>query len=288
MSEIIVYLDEYKYDGDGKYDIMYLDFRTPSDFEKYLNEVGIKERTRGSYLEIKGYQSPRRLMQGCYYALNVDMLKKLTPTAHPESLLLFQTYDFSNYEDQNDDNYRLLQSHEPLDAEELKVSYHNPIDGLDELKYKFEVSLFRVNDVSQANWNELLENDDVKVVYDLGAPINASATEVRRYIDLYSPHYSESHPCLVLSHWDKDHYHCLIGMTDKEINNFSKFICADKIPTTTAGNLFRRIEGILGKNRIFCIVPPVKKHGRSNSVMTEKYSNDALAIYVGLNSNPSS
>ena len=44
-AEIIVYLDDYKYSGDGNYDIMYLDFRTTSDFEKYVDGVGIKEPT---------------------------------------------------------------------------------------------------------------------------------------------------------------------------------------------------------------------------------------------------
>jgi hypothetical protein len=38
-DEIIVYLDDYKYDGDGNYDILYLDFRTSSDFESKRPKV---------------------------------------------------------------------------------------------------------------------------------------------------------------------------------------------------------------------------------------------------------
>lgn len=282
-AEIIVYLDDYKYSGDGNYDIMYLDFRTASDFERYVREVGIKEPTRGSFLEIMGYRSPRRLMQGCYYALNVDMLKQLAPQAHPESLLISQTYDFDNYHGRNDDDFRLLQAHGLLDATELKVSYHNQIADIDELKYDYDNS-FRVNDVSQANWNEIIHGEDVKLVYDLGAPINASKAEVRLYIDKYAARYSESHPCLVLSHWDKDHYHCLLEMTDTEINNFSKFICVDKIQTATARKVFSRIEGIMGKARVFCIAPPAKKAGRSNYIMKEKFENNTVSVYVGINS----
>lgn len=282
-KEIIVYLDEYKYSGDGNYDIMYLDFRTAFDFERYLSAVGIKERTRGSFLEIKGYRSPKRLMQGCYYALNVEMLKELTPEPHLESLILSQTYSFDNYQGSNDKETMLLLAHEALDPLELKVSYHNQISDINELCYEFDLS-FRVNDVSQANWNELLQNDEVKVVYDIGAPINASIKDVRSLIDKYAPLYSESHPCLVLSHWDKDHYHCLLGMTDAEINNFSKFICVDKMQTTMAANLYNRLESVLGKNRIFCIAPPAKSPGRSNMQMKEKFSNDTVSLYVGVNS----
>ena len=282
-AEIIVYLDDYKYSGDGKYDIMYLDFRTTSDFEKYVHGVGIKESTRGSYLEIMGYRSPRRLMQGCYYALNIDMLKQLAPQAHPESLLISQTYDFYNYHGRNDDDFRLLQAHGLLEATELKVSYHNQITDIDELKYDWNNS-FRVNDVSQANWNEIIHDEEVKLVYDLGAPVNASKAEVRFFIDKYAARYSESHPCLVLSHWDKDHYHCLLEMTDAEIKNFSKFICVDKIQTATARKVFYRIEGIMGKARIFCIAPPAKKAGRSKYIMKEKFVNNTVSVYVGLNS----
>lgn len=282
-KEIIVYLDEYKYSGDGNYDIMYLDFRTISDYERYLRAVGIKERTRGSFLEIKGYHSPKRLMQGCYYSLNVDMLKQLTPKPHLESLILSQTYSFDNYQEHNDKDTVLLQSHKPLDPMELRVTYHNQINDINELKYNFDLS-FRVNNVSQANWNELLQEEHVKVVYDVGAPIYASTADVRSYIDTYASRYSETHPCLVLSHWDKDHYHCLLGMTDAEINNFSKFICVDKMQTKMSIELFKRIENILGKNRIYCIVPPAKRPGRSSHQMIHKYINDALCLYVGVNS----
>lgn len=282
-KEIIVYLDEYKYSGDGNYDIMYLDFRTASDYEKYLRALGIKERTRGSFLEIKGYRSPKRLMQGCYYALNVDMLKQLTPEPHPESLILSQTYSLANYQVRNDGNAVLLQSHEPLDPMDLRVSYNNQISDINELQYNFDLS-FRVNNVSQANWNELLQEEHVKVVYDVGAPIYASAEEVRSYIDTYASLYSETHPCLILSHWDKDHYHCLLGMTDAEINNFSKFICVDKMQTNMSIELFKRIESILGKNRLYCIVPPAKRPERSNHKMINIFENGTLGLYVGVNS----
>ena len=62
-QEIIVYLDDYKYSGDGNYDTMYLDFRTKKDFAAYVRELGMKEPTRGSYLQIEGYRSPKRLSQ---------------------------------------------------------------------------------------------------------------------------------------------------------------------------------------------------------------------------------
>lgn len=40
QKEIIVYLDDYKYSGDGNYDTMYLDFRTADDFRDYWKALG--------------------------------------------------------------------------------------------------------------------------------------------------------------------------------------------------------------------------------------------------------
>lgn len=75
-KEIIVYLDDYKYSGDGNYDTMYLDFRTEDDYTRYMRELGLKEPTVGSYLQIDGYRSPKRLMRGAYYSLNMGMIKR--------------------------------------------------------------------------------------------------------------------------------------------------------------------------------------------------------------------
>lgn len=279
-DEIIVYLDDYKYDGDGNYDILYLDFRTSSDFEKYLNAVGIKERTSGSYLEILGYRSPKRLKRGAYYTLNVDMLKQLKPEPHNNSLILSQTYNFGQYEGENDINYRLLQNHSQLDPTEFSATFHNPLEGFEELGRYVNIE-FRVNNVSQANWNEILEDGVVKYVYDIGAPIYASVSEVQRYIDAYATTYAETKPVLVLSHWDKDHYHCLLKMTDAEINNFSKFVCVDNKKSNMSKNLYDRIERILGRGRVFNIAMPARMPNTNFPQMREKYSDEVIALYVG-------
>ena len=279
-DEIIVYLDDYKYGGDGKYDTLYLDFRTSSDFEKFLIAVNIKERTLGSYLEIHDYQSPKRLVRGAYYALNVHMLKELKPEPHYESLLLSQTYYFSQYSGRNDVGFRLLQKHAPLDVTDLSAPFHNPFEGFEKLGRDENIE-FRVNNVSQANWNEVLENSVVKYVYDIGAPINASVAEVQRYIDNYATTYAEARPILVLSHWDKDHYHCLLKMRDAEINNFSKFVCVDNKKSNMAKSLYDRIERILGRDRVFNITIPVRTPNTNYPQMQHIFSDDVIALYVG-------
>lgn len=111
-----------------------------------------------------------------------------------------------------------------------------------------------IRKVGQANWNEINFDDKVKIVYDAGAPFNASRADVAAIIGNRSSLYSTTKPILILSHWDKDHYHSLIGMTDSELkNNFSAFICRDYVPNKTSRILFDRIRNAVGPLNTFCI-----------------------------------
>ncbi|GHT24030.1 hypothetical protein AGMMS4957_16410 [Bacteroidia bacterium] len=94
---------------------------------------------------------------------------------------------------------------------------------------------------------------------DAGAPMNAPRNEVIRIIGNRNILYNESKPILVLSHWDKDHYHSLIGMTDVELqNNFSAFVCRDHIPNLTSRSLFNRLKAAVGTLNTFAIKADIR------------------------------
>ena len=280
-QEIIVYLDDYKYSGDGNYDTMYLDFRTKTDFAAYVRELGLNDPTRGSYLQIEGYRSPKRLMRGAYYALNIDMLKQLKPEPIPESLIFAHSYSFNNYAGNNDDTFHLLQAHEQLDPADLATSHHNRIENLEEVA-DCEYLKFRVNDVSQANWNEVLDDKVVIYVFDIGAPIHAKAPEVQSYIDSYARSYANDKPVLILSHWDIDHYHCLLQMSEAEIKcNFSKFICPDKIKNNMSQQVFDKMEKVLGPANVHSILLHARTADTAYPLMHQEYSNQGIRLYSG-------
>lgn len=279
MKEIIVYLDDYKYSGDGKYDVLYLDFRTIGDYNLYIKELELKQ-TAGTYIEIDGYSSPKRLVRGAYYALNLDMLKVVPVEENENSLILARTYNFSNYSGQNDKSFHLLQTHEPLDPYELNAPTHNNLEAFDEVKDSADLE-FRVNDVSQANWNEVRQGSVVKIVYDIGAPITASKKVVRQYIIQFAVQYANDQPCLVLSHWDKDHYHCLLEMTDAEIKCFSKFVCVDKMKSAMSQLLFQRLLNLLGPSNVFCRMPWSRTLGSDYPLVHKEFSNGVLSFYTG-------
>lgn len=281
-NEVIVYLDDYKYSGDGNFDTMYLDFRTRGDYDVFIQQTG-EERTKGSYIQIDNYRSPRRLRRGCYYALNINMLRKVQAEYNFESHLIGRTYNFSRYDGDNDKHTHLLMSHQPLDASQLSSHHHNRLVLMERLNSTNDLE-FRVNDVSQGNWNEIRQNGKVRLVYDIGAPITASNAELQHYISQYSSQYAVDHPNLILSHWDMDHYHCLMQMTDAELRNFSKFICVDKMKSLTSKSLYNRMEQVLGSHNIICYAPRRRTPQTAFPQMHELFQNESVSVYVGENS----
>ena len=275
MGEIIVYLDSYEYSGDGYYEVIYLDFRTIMDYIQFVEEFKVED-TPGLFLEIRGYQSPKRLFPDSYYALNIEMLRDVRPVRNQESLLIGYTYDFRDYGGRNDENFQLLMIHEQLDPIVLSSPHHHTIPSLNLEVPAGKIEL-RVNNVGQANWNEILQDGKVKMVYDIGAPANASKGMVRQFAETYQ----QDRPDLVLSHWDKDHYHCLLEMTDEELGCFSRFICVDMIRSETPYELFGRLEDVLGEDRIFCYPLDTRTPKTPYPKMHEKFSNGVLSLFEG-------
>lgn len=90
--------------------------------------------------------------------------------------------------------------------------------------------------------------------------MSAAKTEIKAIIGDRSNLYSDSRPILILSHWDKDHYHSLIGMSDIELkDNFSAFLCRDFVPNQTSRILFDRIRSAVGTENTYCI--PAEERG---------------------------
>jgi hypothetical protein len=182
-NEVIVYLDDYIYSTDNVYQTVYLDFRTDKDLAAFKDAIGSSdEETRKylehkdeGYLEITNYHSSKRLTSGAYYALNVKSLKKLRAEQHRDHRLLLLSY---NLDDCNDD---FLLPHGELEPD--KIEYDEPLRPELPDSFLYEESLkLKVNNVGQANWNEIISNDKVIFVYDMGAPISASIQDVRGII----------------------------------------------------------------------------------------------------------
>ena len=139
------------------------------------------------------------------------------------------------------DDQDLLQNHEALDRNDLM---HNHENGRLQIPNFFKGDLFLlVRDVGQANWNELLDGNNItRIVYDIGAELRANQTIVRSlfYSRLYT--LKRDKPILVISHWDIDHYHCLECASIQEIRTcFSKVVCMDMMKSLTSQRIYKKI-----------------------------------------------
>lgn len=277
-SEIIVYLDDYKYSKDGKYEEIYLDFRTDQDFTAYLNAMGLEPKN-GSYLRIENYQPQKRLTKGAYYALNTRLLKTISSTDIEQSLLLFKSYDFSNAQNEENSKYPLLMPHGKLPPEAVNSNSHQKIELPQTYNYQADLS-FQVNDVSQANWNEIRYGEQVILVYDVGAPITAKASEVKHYIDNYAASYTDDKPWLVISHWDKDHIHCLYGMDESQLKCFSGVICVDKMKSRMSKNIYASLLKAVGPGKMFCRANKQRTAHSDYPLLQLVYKNSAFTIYI--------
>lgn len=228
MEEIIVYLISCKSIGYGTYVDLYFDFRTSRDVSRFQARANMALEA-ATILHIKSYTTTKRLRSGSYYAFNVNYFRKaLIERERQDSFLV--AYDVTLNEGLDDQDEELFMSHEPLDTEDLRIKGGAPIEILPEI-YETGNTKVIVYDVEQANYNEVLNNDNVTIVYDAGAPLSWKKTEVQRFFSKRKEQYEKqdgaNKPLLVISHWDYDHIHCLKGLS---VNDMKNLFCGVVFP----------------------------------------------------------
>jgi len=270
-----VYLDSYTKAEDGNVDA-YVDFRQLKDLVMFRQMAELPENT-GTYIELKSLKSAKRLIRGCYYKLNLSLLKTFEFERNEESLLIGGSYDLSKMDEPNSNDNEILQRHEPLEPEELRqrnVPQEPPIL----LAATNDMQLF-VKDVDQANWNELRYGRRVAVLFDAGARLRASKAEVTSIFDSRKADLTSSKPILVISHWDMDHIHCLKLLGQKDIPlYFSKLICVDRMQSVTAADIYDKFMKALGRKNVYCVSPAARTNGMDMHLWRNM---GCISIYLG-------
>lgn len=274
-QECIVYLESYYKVEDGIANA-YIDFRQLKDFVMFRQIAELPENS-GSYIEFLSLKSSKRLMQGCYYKLNLNLLKEFNLEQRSNSLIIGGSYDMSEMERPEDEEDELLQRHKPLEPEEMSKS-NLPLRLQVNIPTTNNMSLF-VKDVGQANWNELRLGDNIVVLYDAGAGLYASKEEIESIFNSRKDDLELSKPILVISHWDIDHIHCLKLLSQNDIPKFfSMLICVDKIKSMTAGHIYDNFKNALGTQKVCCVPPAAKTNGID---MHQWRSMGCISIYLG-------
>lgn len=283
-SDLIVYLDYHSKVSDGGCDLIF-DFRLNKDFRNFVSQfVEIKkEGVPGSYIHIIGYSTNKRLMRGCYYQLNVQLLKRAKFRPIIDSYLFLAEFEFTEGTLTEDDD-ELLQSHQQLEPSEMLwnglqkgIAPNNQV-RLTDLQ-------LHVADVGQANWNELRWNGNTIVQYDMGADIHASRQQVDSIYKSHAPAVEpQTKALLVISHWDMDHIHCLCSMSVKNIQDtFCMVWCPDAIKSETARRILEKLNIALTAANVHCIAPHSHTPRSEYHMHHLQQLNSHIRLYIGEN-----
>lgn len=264
-KECIVYLDFLKKQDVGVYNV-YVDFRLTKDLKLFIqsNERNQNFGEINTYIELRNVKTNKRLRSGCYYKLNLSLINNINFIQNQESLFIERIYNCEKMPAPSFETEELLQSHEPLNPTELMHILHNNLKADDVMIQGLPDANLTLNvrDVNQANWNEILEGDVIKLVYDIGAKKDAKKDEVRTIFESRKAILKRDKPILIISHWDMDHIHCLRYTNQQTIKDcFSKFICIDVMRSVTSHNVYNKVCTALGDENVFCIRPAYRTDG---------------------------
>lgn len=256
------------------------DFINVEEYQKFSQEMG-KEVMDKTAFRIKGVKHSKRIPKGKYYSMDVGELK--------------QHYRLDPISDSYIYGFELIPNESSLSFEKIFDEEKNykegdyyggsriPENGIDFrglLNTQNQIDIW-VNNVGQGNWNEVQENNETRIVYDMGARLNAPKIEVDALINKIVPRYNNlsTKPIMILSHWDKDHYHALLGLNDNQIGLFEKYVFVGNPPTATARKAYNKITNVC--SNVMVIRPGTKRKGMPSLPERVTTPNGIFDLYLG-------
>lgn len=249
-DHILLYIEEY-----NKFErTIVVDFLDSIEYENFFRTIELtipnNEKTSTMFCIIN--YKKRRVQENTIYSVKPSVIKKWKESFSDErkndNSFLF-TYNI----DANDIEEEIFSL--PISLGDLFGNYHTNDNKLLNSFFQLNGDIsITVRNVGQGNWNEVKSDSNVIIVYDCGASMHFSKEQVIKLLENALLVYQESKPVLFLSHWDKDHYHCLLAMGESEIKkSFSHFVCRDFLPNNTSINLLNKIKSALGSSNIIAI-----------------------------------
>jgi len=293
-KECLVYLEECSFSesvqNNGNrlynYNSISIDFFSEEDLQIFLDSTppglfASSEFKEVSFLEIQNYVSNIRLVADRFYNLDLTKFNALLPCERSKHEAAAFAYRIKLNEGNN--SPFLSRASNTIQSQLTSSQNVNPIPANVNALYKncknYQINRVRVLNVSQGNWNELLCNKDVMVVYDIGG---YKLSKPQNSIILWNTHKTKYKPdctSLVLSHWDLDHYVTLCSVSEVEIKaRFKAFFYPDLPISRTATILLSKINRALKWNCYPIQIP--KPMGRSISVKPYP-SSGCIQMYTG-------
>lgn len=264
-DEVLVVVEKYIKEEN----IVLFDFLNKEEFQKFLQFYPDSSafESKPSMVLIINYKL-KRIREGTIYKISMVVINEL----REKELLRFNSSSFLigfNLELLEDTKVFFGRSHSPSDKELFNPfdQYNAPITrNIDRKIAGIASSLngnikVNIRNIGQGSWNEIITNSQIKLVFDIGTLWTTSDATLLSMLGTRDLDYQNDKPIVILSHWDVDHYHFLLALSDAAIKSFTYFICRDNLPTKTASEVFDRIMR-LNPTSIITIPSEIPTSGR--------------------------
>lgn len=233
-----------------------------------------------SMLLFKNYQG-RNLREGTIYVLNYSVLQRLFTegriTVVEDNFIVRAEIDLKGFDQEL---FGKPVNHSTLEKRSPGVYFFSHFGNADLNAIQLPTSgamQVIVKNIGQGSWNEIVVNNTVKLVFDIGTHYSTKRNDVTRLLNGADTAYEQSKPGLIISHWDVDHYHFLKAMSDKAITSFSFILCRNFTPSLMSRAIFARIRN-LNSN---CIVlpPDTRTTTLRETPLFDIYNNSRFLIF---------
>ncbi len=302
ITVLLEYFERQKGQDNSETYTLFCDFATIDDARTLYSHVTKQEigqdqiQSLPTGVHIIGVKGKRRFAEDTYYEIDVDAAG-VTVDRNPDLTTVYNSYtiDFGGASLEITKNainsvpYTVVESKLEKAASTMETKGLVKLLGSIAEAGKGEDEYVRVKNIGQGNWNEYHIGDRIPLVFDLGTWMNASNLKARSLVDENSPKYASSatKPIVILSHWDLDHYRCLLEMKPKEIGYFGAFVVVETLPTATAQKAYDLIKKA-PKVKIVAIPTYGKSKSKIPVMFKDCIQSSKVSIYPGVGSNRNS
>jgi beta-lactamase superfamily II metal-dependent hydrolase len=239
-------------------DSILLDFVESGAFISFLESIGSASNGKTfedpSMILINNYRQ-KKVQEGVTYSLNSEAIQKIL---RDNRINQYQQNSFiiGFQIDLKKDDDELLgksKSFTEIERSQLRLEQFSN-HAIPEIETKGETKVL-VRNVGQGSWNEIVINNRTKLIFDIGTHYLTKRTDIQEMLKDKEEIFLTDKPGIIISHWDIDHYHYLIGLSDEALKSISFFCARNYLPTMTSRMIYFKIERLIGNNHMFPIEP---------------------------------
>ena len=235
-----------------------LDFVESGAFENFLETIGPvsigKTINDPSMILIINYKQ-RKIKEGVTYSLNRSNIQKIAQDNRisqyqQDSLIIGFEIDLK---EEDDEIFGKSKSFSEMERDELNLEEY-PNHAIPEIDIKGDVKVL-VRNVGQGSWNEIVVNNRTKLIFDIGTHYLTKRTDMQEMLKGKEDIFLKDKPGVIISHWDIDHYHYLVGLSDEALKSIRFFCARNYLPTMTSRMIYFKIERLIGCMNMYPIEP---------------------------------